>query len=65
MLGSAFRGKEVTKMFILTFSLESEMLHNFQVNFSNMIGIAIFKVADDLRRANVLLKSSLVLLQYR
>ena len=43
-------------------ALESKMLHNFQVNFSNMIGKAIFKYpnqvywnvssADDLKIAN-------------
>ena len=55
MLQSASRKKEASKMVISTFSLESEMLHNFQAIFSNMIGIAIFKVirisADDLKIA--------------
>ena len=43
MLRSAFLGEEGGKMVMLKFSLESKMLHNFQVNFSNMIGKAIFK----------------------
>ena len=40
---SAFRGKEGSKMVISKVSLESKMLYNFEVNFSNMIGKAIFK----------------------
>ena len=57
MLRSAFRGKEGSKMVISKFSLESKILHNFQVNFSNMIGKAFFIIrinssADDLEIAN-------------
>ena len=43
MLRLAFRGEKGSKIVISKFSLESTMLHNFQVNFSNMIGKAIFK----------------------
>ena len=44
MLRPGFRGNEANKMVISSFSLESEMLHHFQANFFNMIGIAIFNV---------------------
>ena len=43
-LPSAFSEKEAIKMVISTCSSESEMLHNFYVNFSKMIGIANVKV---------------------
>ena len=46
MLRSAFLGEEGGKMVMLKFSLESKMLHNFQVNISNMTGTAIFKYAN-------------------
>ena len=44
MWRSGFRENEASKMVISRFSLESEMLHHFQVNFFNVIGIAIFNV---------------------
>ena len=44
MLRLVFRGKEASKMVISTCSLESEIFHKFEVNFFNMISIAIFNV---------------------
>ena len=44
MLRLAFRGTEANKMVISTRSLESEILHKFEVNFFKMISIAIFNV---------------------
>ena len=44
MLRLAFRRKEASKMVISTSSLESEMLHKVEVNFFNMISIAILNV---------------------
>ena len=44
MLRLAFGGEKGSKMVISKFSLESKMLHNFLVNFSNVIGKAILSI---------------------
>ena len=51
MLQSNSRGKEASKMVISTFSLESEVLHNFQANFFQH-DRQTFSSADGLKIAN-------------